>query len=31
MAIDMDKLNDFIGKFAADFGATFHAGMVVRK
>ena len=29
MAIDMDKLNDFIGKFVADFGATFHAGMVV--
>jgi SAM-dependent methyltransferase len=29
MAIDQDKLNDFLGKFVADFGATFHAGMVV--
>ena len=29
MAIDQDKLNDFMGKFVADFGATFNAGMVV--
>lgn len=29
MAIDQDKLNDFLGKFVADFGATFNAGMVV--
>ena len=29
MAIDQDKLNDLLGKFVADFGATFHAGMVV--
>ena len=27
--MDQDKLNDFLGKFVADFGATFHAGMVV--
>jgi hypothetical protein len=29
MAVDTDKLNAFLGKFVADFGATFHAGMVV--
>ena len=29
MAIDQDKLNEFLGKFVADFGATFNAGMVV--
>jgi SAM-dependent methyltransferase len=29
MAVDPDKLNAFLGKFVADFGATFNAGMVV--
>ena len=29
MAIDQDKLDEFLGKFVADFGATFNAGMVV--
>jgi 2-polyprenyl-3-methyl-5-hydroxy-6-metoxy-1,4-benzoquinol methylase len=29
MTVDANKLNDFVGKFVADFGATFHAGMVV--
>ncbi len=29
MAIDMDKLNAFIGQFVGDLGATVHAGMVV--
>jgi 2-polyprenyl-3-methyl-5-hydroxy-6-metoxy-1,4-benzoquinol methylase len=29
MAIDQDKLNEFLGKFVVDFGATFNAGMVV--
>jgi SAM-dependent methyltransferase len=29
MALDMDKLNAFIGRFVGDFGATIHAGMVV--
>jgi SAM-dependent methyltransferase len=29
MAVDMDKLNVFIGKFVGDLGATVHAGMVV--
>ena len=29
MAVDTEKLNAFLGKFVADFGATFHAGMVV--
>jgi SAM-dependent methyltransferase len=29
MAVDMDKLNAFIGKFVGDLGATVHAGMVV--
>ena len=28
-AIDMNKLNTFIGQFVADLGATAHAGMVV--
>src|SRR5271166_6632574 len=29
MAIDMDKLNAFIGQFVGDLGAAVHAGMVV--
>src|SRR5271154_4781199 len=29
MAIDMDKLNTFVGQFVGDLGATAHAGMVV--
>ncbi len=29
MAVDMDKLNAFIGRFVVDLGATAHAGMVV--
>ncbi len=29
MAVDPDKLNAFLGKFVADFGAAFNAGMVV--
>ena len=29
MAIDMDKLNAFVGQFVGDLGATVHAGMVV--
>lgn len=29
MALDMAKLDDFMGRFVGDFGATFHAGMVV--
>jgi SAM-dependent methyltransferase len=29
MALDMDKLNGFMGKFVGDLGATVHAGMVV--
>ena len=29
MAIDMDKLNGFVGRFVGDLGATVHAGMVV--
>src|SRR6476660_2865296 len=29
MAIDMDKLNAFIGQFVGDLGATVHSGMVV--
>ena len=29
MALDMAKLDAFMGKFVNDFGATFHAGMVV--
>jgi SAM-dependent methyltransferase len=28
-ALDMDKLNSFIGQFVADLGASAHAGMVV--
>jgi SAM-dependent methyltransferase len=28
-AIDMNKLNDFIGQFVTDLGAAVHAGMVV--
>ena len=28
-AIDMDKLNAFIGQFVTDLGAAVHAGMVV--
>ena len=29
MAVNMDKLNEFLGRFVSDVGATFHAGMVV--
>ena len=29
MAIDMDKLNAFMGQFVGDLGAAVHAGMVV--
>src|SRR5580693_5604697 len=29
MAVDMDKLNDFVGRFVGDLGAAVHAGMVV--
>ena len=29
MAVDMDKLNTFIGRFVGDLGAAVHAGMVV--
>ncbi len=29
MAVSEDKLNQLLGKFVADFGATFHAGLVV--
>lgn len=29
MAVDMDKLNAFIGRFVGDLGATFGAGFVV--
>ncbi|HEX8738825.1 MAG TPA: class I SAM-dependent methyltransferase [Casimicrobiaceae bacterium] len=29
MAVNMDKLNEFIGRFVGDLGATVHAGMVV--
>lgn len=29
MAINEDKLNQLLGKFVTDFGATFHAGLVV--
>ena len=28
-ALDMDKLNAFIGQFVTDLGAAVHAGMVV--
>jgi len=29
MAVDMEKLNDFIGRFVGDLGTVVHAGMVV--
>jgi SAM-dependent methyltransferase len=29
MAVDMDKLNSFLGQFVGDLGAAVHAGMVV--
>jgi len=29
MALDMDKLNTFVGQFVGDLGASVHAGMVV--
>lgn len=29
MALDMNKLNEFVGKFVQDFGASLHAGTVV--
>jgi SAM-dependent methyltransferase len=29
MAVDMDKLNAFVGQFVGDLGAAVHAGMVV--
>ena len=29
MAVDMDKLNAFVGQFVGDLGATVHSGMVV--
>src|SRR5271157_4119424 len=29
MAVDMDKLNAFIGQFVGDLGAAVHAGMVI--
>jgi SAM-dependent methyltransferase len=29
MALDMDRLNAFVGQFVGDLGATVHAGMVV--
>ncbi len=29
MALNTEKLNEFLGKFVNDLGATFHAGMVV--
>ncbi|MDP1790749.1 MAG: SAM-dependent methyltransferase, partial [Methylibium sp.] len=29
MAIDMDKLNAFMGRFVVDIGAAMHAGTVV--
>src|SRR5262250_3396142 len=28
MALDMDKLHEFLGKAVVDFGATFHAALV---
>jgi len=28
-ALDMNKLNQFIGQFVTDLGATVHSGMVV--
>ncbi|TBR37069.1 MULTISPECIES: class I SAM-dependent methyltransferase [Dyella] len=29
MALDMEKLNEFVGKFVQDFGASLHAGTIV--
>jgi len=29
MAVDMDKLNTFVGQFVRDLGAAVHSGMVV--
>ena len=29
MALEMEKLNAFVGQFVGDLGATIHAGMVV--
>src|ERR687894_2971141 len=29
MAINEEKLNQLLGKFVSDFGAAFHAGLVV--
>ena len=29
MAVDMDKLNSFLGNFVGDLGAVVHTGMVV--
>ena len=29
MAVDMDKLNAFVGQFVGDLGAAVHSGMVV--
>ena len=29
MALDMDKLNAFVGQFVGDLGAAVHSGMVV--
>jgi len=29
MALDMDKLNSFVGQFVGDLGAAVHSGMVV--
>jgi hypothetical protein len=29
MAVDMDKLQEFLGRFVSDLGATFAAGSVV--
>src|SRR3974377_1953607 len=30
MAVDMEKLNGFLGQFVGDLGAAVHTGMVVR-
>ncbi|HEX4945274.1 MAG TPA: SAM-dependent methyltransferase, partial [Blastocatellia bacterium] len=29
MAVNEDKLNQLLGRFVTDFGAAFHAGLVV--
>ena len=29
MSVDQEKLNQLLGQFVADFGASLHAGMVV--